>query len=115
MTEKKTGNEKEVTFYEGTDREKTVTLKETGGYVGAHKGAHEAYGVAAVTEKLKGLDFPATRDDVIERLGDEEVQWSKEKTLNLREVVDRLPNRFERPTDVVKAISDNVDTRETER
>lgn len=111
---KREGNEKEVTFYKGTPQEKKVTLHETEGYVGAHKGSHGAYGVAAVTEKLKGLDFPATRQEVMERL-EGDVQWSKDRTVNLRELANNLPNRFERPTDVVRAISDNLEERETER
>lgn len=109
MAEHQEGKEKEVTFYEGAPQEKHVPLHDTGGYVGAHKGSHGAYGVAAVTEKLKGIDFPASKQEVIDRIGDEDIQWSKDKKVNLRVIFDRMPDRLEAPTDVVKVVSDHID------
>lgn len=109
MSKREKGQEKEVTFYKGTPEEKKVTLHETGGYVGAHKGTHGAYGVAAVTERLKGLDFPASKADVVGHIGNEDVQWSKERSINLRVIFDRMPERFDSPVEVVKVISEHLD------
>ena len=111
MPEKRQGNEKEVTFYKGTPQEKKVTLHDNPDheYVGAHKGSHGAYGVAAVTEKLKGLDFPASKQDVMGRLEGEAIHWSKERDVDWGAIANRLPERFDSPVDVVKAISSNLD------
>lgn len=114
MPGREKGQEKEVTFRKGTPEERTVTLHETGGYVGAHKGTHGAYGVAAVTERLKGLDFPASKADVVDHIGNEDVQWSKDRCVNLRVIFDRMPERFDSPVEVVKVISDHLDEIGTE-
>ena len=111
MAEKREGKEKEVTFNQGTPQEHTAKLHETPGhdYVGAHKQSHGAYGVAAVTEKLKGMDFPASKQDVMNRLEGEDIHWSKGQDVDLGRISGRMPERFNSPVDVVKAISDNVD------
>ena len=104
------GAEKKVTFYEGTPQEHTAILHTTPDheYVGAHKHAGGPYGAAAVAEKLKGLDFPASKQEVIEHLGDE-VQWSKDQKVNLRVIFDRLPETLTAPPQILELISDNLE------
>ncbi|MBO9539292.1 DUF2795 domain-containing protein [bacterium] len=111
MAERETGKEREVTFHKGTPEEKTVTFHETPHHknVGAHRPGHRPYGVTAVTEKLKGLDFPASKREILSRFPDEEVQWSKDRRVNLRVAFDRMPERIESPVEVVKAVSEHLD------
>lgn len=67
----------------------------------------EAYGVAAVTQSLSGIDFPASKQDILEKVkGNEEIHWTKEKTVNLRELLDEIEmERFETMNELVEAIS----------
>lgn len=104
------GEAKKVTFYKGTPQEHTAILHTTHNhdYVGAHKDPNGPYGAAAVAEKLKGLDFPASKQEVIARLGDE-VQWTKDHKLNLRVIFDRLPDEIVAPPEVLEVISNNLD------
>lgn len=106
------GSEREVTFHDAQGNPKQVTLHETHDHenVGAHRHPGEVYGVAAVTKLLHGLDFPASKRDVLQHVkGHEEVHWSKDQTVNLRVIFDRLPDtEFASPVEVVEDISNEV-------
>lgn len=70
----------------------------------------EAYGIAAVTQALEGLDFPASKDDILKRVGgNEEIHWTKEKTVNLRTIFMRTgQDQFESMAGIVSAVSDEA-------
>lgn len=67
----------------------------------------EAYGIAAVTQALEGLDFPASRRDLLAKLkGNEQIHWTKERSVNLRELIDNVDeDRFESMAQIVSLIS----------
>lgn len=68
----------------------------------------EAYGIAAVTQALEGLDFPATKEDVLSKVkGNEEIHWTKDKTVNLRTIFLRVPDEnFESMAGIVHVVSE---------
>lgn len=70
----------------------------------------EAYGIAAVTQALEGLDFPASKDEVLKRVrGHENIHWTKEKTVNLRVIFDRVDEReFESMAGIVHFVSEEA-------
>ncbi|MBD2691982.1 DUF2795 domain-containing protein [Anabaena catenula] len=67
----------------------------------------EAYGVAAVTQALSGIDFPATREEILQQArGHEEIHWTKDKTIDLSSLLDQTgQDRFESMPELVEVIS----------
>ncbi|AFZ56245.1 DUF2795 domain-containing protein [Anabaena cylindrica FACHB-243] len=67
----------------------------------------EAYGVAAVTQALAGIDFPASKKEILQQAkGHEEIHWTKDKTIDLRSLLDQTgQDRFESMPELVEAIS----------
>jgi hypothetical protein len=68
----------------------------------------EAYGIAAVTQTLEGLDFPASKADVVAHLrGRDKIGWTKTKTVNLRQLVeDSGKDDFESMASIVHFVSE---------
>lgn len=75
---------------------------------GPEKG--EAYGVAAVTQALSGIDFPANKHKILEQArGHEEIHWTKDKTIDLRSLLDQTnQDEFESMPELVEVISESV-------
>ena len=70
----------------------------------------EAYGVAAVTQALSGIDFPASRDEILQQAKDsEQIHWTKDKTIDLRSLLEETgQDRFESMPELVEVISKSV-------
>ncbi|HBB36047.1 MAG TPA: hypothetical protein DDZ80_16060 [Cyanobacteria bacterium UBA8803] len=70
----------------------------------------EAYGVAAVTQALAGLDFPANKKEILKKIkGHEEINWAKEKTINLRSLIEQMDSEeFDGMPSIIEAISQEV-------
>lgn len=70
----------------------------------------EAYGVAAVTQALAGIDFPASKKEILKMTkGKEEIHWTKDKTVNLRSLLDETgSDQFNSMPELVEAISQKV-------
>ncbi|MTJ49810.1 DUF2795 domain-containing protein [Dolichospermum sp. UHCC 0259] len=70
----------------------------------------EAYGVAAVTQALAGIDFPASKEDILEQArGHEEIHWTKDRTIDLRSLLDQTDqDDFESMPELVEVISETV-------
>lgn len=67
----------------------------------------EAYGAAAVTQALSGIDFPASKDDLISQRGDRDVEVEKGRSMKLRDLLQRLPqNNFNSMSDLVSSLRD---------
>jgi hypothetical protein len=76
-----------------------------------HRGpqAGEAFGVAGLTQKLHGISFPISKQELIDRFGNERFQWSKNgETMNLRDCLHGLPNEIQSVTQITQAVSDTV-------
>ena len=46
-----------------------------------------AYGAASLTRVLNGIGFPITKDEIISKYGDKEVQYSKGNLRTLKEII----------------------------
>lgn len=46
-----------------------------------------AYGAASLTRVLNGIGFPVTKDEIIDRYGHKEVQYSKGNLKTLKDIV----------------------------
>lgn len=47
-----------------------------------------AYGMASLSEALKGVDFPISKHDLIQQIGDRNVQVEEGKTLKMSEFLE---------------------------
>lgn len=74
------------------------------------RGPDQAYGIASVAEKLRGVDFPVSRKDLLQKAGNEEIQWEKDgKSLTLRECLENVDqDRFNSVTEVTQAVSKSI-------
>lgn len=67
----------------------------------------EAYGIAAVTQALDGLHFPATKDQVLKRAGTQEIEYRKGQRVNLRQIIEDAPaDDFPSMAQIVQAVSE---------
>lgn len=61
---------------------------------GGQGGERVAYGIAAITRTLQGVDFPADKHTLAESIrGREHVHWTKEMVVDLRELLESLPDQ----------------------
>lgn len=66
----------------------------------------QAYGIASVSNALGGVDFPMSKQDLINRYGDRRIEWTKGNPQALRDVLkDAHENQFNSMADVVSAVS----------
>lgn len=66
-----------------------------------------AYGMAAITQALDGLDFPCRKQDVLDRAGDQTIEYRKGQPVCLRPIIDDLDqDRFESMAGIVSQVSD---------
>lgn len=52
-----------------------------------------AYGAASLTRVLNGIGFPVTKEEIIERYGHKEVQYSKGNIRTLKEIIDKTSKK----------------------
>lgn len=65
-----------------------------------------AYGIASVSNALGGVDFPMTKQDLIDRYGDRQIEWTKGNPQALKDVLkDAQEDEFSSMADVVSAVS----------
>ena len=91
----------------------TTKAEDKSEHRGPDKG--EAYGVAAITQALSGIDFPASRDEILQQAKDrEQIHWTKDRTIDLRSLLEQTGrDRFESMSQVVELVSQNVKEGET--
>jgi hypothetical protein len=67
----------------------------------------EAYGIAAVTQALDGLHFPATKEQVLERAGSQRIHYRKDQVVALRQIIEDAPaEEFPSMAQIVQAVSE---------
>jgi hypothetical protein len=83
----------------------TTKAEDKSEHRGPDKG--EAYGVAAVTQALAGIDFPASKEDILQQAqGHEEIHWTKDTTVDLRSLLEQSDqDRFDSMSELVEVIS----------
>jgi hypothetical protein len=67
----------------------------------------EAYGMAAVTQALQGTQFPASKQDLINRAGNQEIAWTKGgRKMRLADLIRESPSdNFASMAQVVSAVA----------
>ena len=86
------------------------TTENTGeGRGSGHKGPARgfAFGVASVTQALQGASFPISKEDLIREHGREEVNWTKDSSESLGDILrDVDKDEFLSVADVASAVSE---------
>lgn len=86
------------------------TTENTGeGRGSGHKGPAKgfAFGVASVTQALHGASFPISKDDLIREHGKEEVNWTKDSSERLEDLLRAVDkDEFLSVADVASAVSE---------
>jgi hypothetical protein len=68
-----------------------------------------AYGAAAISMAIKGTDFPVSKQDLISRYGDKQVEITKGNPQKLRDILNEVPDEtFNSPVDLEKALADII-------
>lgn len=66
-----------------------------------------AFGIAAITQALSGLEFPAKKQDLLDKAGHQEIEYRKGQPVSLRQLVDDLEEQeFPSMANVIQAMSD---------
>jgi hypothetical protein len=66
-----------------------------------------AYGIAAITQALEGLEFPATKDDVLKKAGRKTIEYRKGEEVDLREIIEAVDEEeFPSMANIVEAVSE---------
>lgn len=66
---------------------------------GPEKG--EAYGMASVSQALQGVNFPISRQELMDKVGDRQVEVEKGKMMSMRDIISACPHEmYNSPIDV---------------
>lgn len=69
----------------------------------------QAYGVASVTNVMQGIHFPISKQDLINRFGNEQIYWTKNNPQQLGSLLRQVPQeQFNNVTEITKAIGAQV-------
>jgi hypothetical protein len=69
-----------------------------------------AFGIAAVTQALKGLDFPATKQDLLNHVKNNTIEYRKGQPVNMRQIIqDTDVDAFPSMANVVEAVSGAIE------
>ncbi len=85
------------------------TTENTGEGRGSGKGPAKgfAFGVASVTQALRGASFPISKEDLIRAHGREEVNWTKDSSERLGDLLRHVDkDEFLSVADVVSVVSE---------
>jgi len=70
----------------------------------AVKSKNIAYGAASLTRVLNGVEFPISKNELIKKYGDKEVNYSKGNLRTMREIVEKtIKEEFYTMAELVEA------------
>lgn len=68
-----------------------------------------AYGAAAVAEIFKNADFPMTKQDIMQKYGDKEIEYTKGNLKKVKDVLSDIPNyKFNSPAELEHAFHEEL-------
>jgi hypothetical protein len=71
---------------------------------------NQVFGIAAITQAFKDLEFPATKEELLRKAGSHTVEYRKGQPVQLRPILDDLDDEeFSTMDDVVAAVSDALE------
>lgn len=74
---------------------------------GPEKG--HGYGAAAIAQAIKDVDFPISKEELIEERGDEEIEFKKGESIRLRDILKKLPSdTYHSPADLERDIHEEM-------
>lgn len=79
--------------------------------VGSDRGPKpgEAYGVAGLAQRLQGVAFPVSKEELLMQFGNEQFQWTKGgETLILRDCLRNLPDEVQSITQITQTVSEDL-------
>lgn len=66
-----------------------------------------AFGIAAITQALEGLDFPVSKQELLAKAGHQRIEYRKDQPVELRPILEDLEDtEFPAISNVVQAISE---------
>lgn len=66
-----------------------------------------AFGIAAITQALEGVDFPTTKHELLKRAGHHQIEYRKGQPLSLHQVIEDLKEEeYPSMANVVEAVSE---------
>ena len=69
----------------------------------------EAYGAAAVSKCIHGTSFPISKNDLLSRYGNCQVEWRKGESMKLRDLFEGVTDEtFNSPVDIEKALKEKM-------
>lgn len=70
----------------------------------------DIYGPASLAKALRGIDFPASKYQLIDEVGDKPVRWFKDaEAISVREILEKLEfANFESPNQVIEEVSRQI-------
>ena len=68
-----------------------------------------AYGAAAVASIFKNASFPMSKQDIMQRYGDKEIEYTKGNPVRVKEVLGNIPSEtFNSPADLEHAFHEKL-------
>ncbi len=71
-----------------------------------------AYGAAAVAKAIKGADFPMSKQDLLNKYGDKEIEYHIGKREKLKDILENMPSgTFNSAADLEHALHEEYEGR----
>ncbi|OGI22654.1 MAG: hypothetical protein A2255_01930 [Candidatus Melainabacteria bacterium RIFOXYA2_FULL_32_9] len=68
-----------------------------------------AYGAAAVASIFKNANFPMSKDDIMQKYGDREIEYTKGNPVKVKDVLSNIPSEtFNSPADLEHAFHEKL-------
>ena len=68
-----------------------------------------AYGAAAITHALHGVDFPMSKSDILKHYGNKDIEFKKGHHCKLSDIIKDLPEQtFNSPADLEHSIHEKM-------
>ena len=65
-----------------------------------------AFGIGAITQALSGMEFPVTKKDLLDRAGNQEIEYRKGQPVKLRQIIEDLEDEeFPSMANVIHSVS----------
>jgi hypothetical protein len=69
-----------------------------------------AFGIAAITQALSGLEFPASKQDLLDRAGNQEIEYRKGQPVSLKQLIEDLEDEeFPSMANIVQSMHDALE------
>ncbi|EKE02885.1 MAG: hypothetical protein ACD_20C00317G0020 [uncultured bacterium] len=75
-------------------------------------GTSGAYGATAIAQAFKGADFPMTKDDIMQKYGDREIEYHKGRKEKVHDILENIPDeKFNSTVELEQAFHETLKKR----